>query len=320
MPTPVTHRPFRFGLQLRAGASGQDWSELAKRTEALGFDTLLVPDHIGYPLWAYGPALTAAATATTTLRVCPFVLDNDFRHPAFVAAEAATIDQISGGRFELGLGAGWDLADYQRTGIPFDPPGVRVGHLEESVQIIKGLFGEEPVTFNGRHYQIAELDGRRNRCSGRIRPCSIGAGGKRMLALAAREADIVSVIMRARREGGLDAADGSATASMASSPGCASRREQTLPSGSRCNTLVQRIVVTDHPADQLDGRARLRAARPGRDAPHRSPSIGSIEQIIETIQERRERWGISYLVVRPQYLDVDVLNDLDRIIARLAGT
>jgi probable F420-dependent oxidoreductase len=315
----MTHHPFRFGLQLGGGESRQDWTELAKRTEALGFDTLLVPDHIGYPLWAYGPALTAAALATTTLRVCPFVLDNDFRHPAFVAAEAATIDQLSGGRFELGLGAGWDLADYQRTGIPFDPPGERVGRLEESVRIIKELFGNEPVTFNGQHYQITALEGQPKPVQQPHPPLLIGGAGRRMLALAAREADIVSVIMKARREGGLDAADGSAAAFDGK---IAWLREQAGERFERIeiNALIQRIVVTDHPADAFETAASdygLGGPDEGRSTP--LALIGSIDQIIETIEQRRERWGISYLVVRSSYLDVDVLNDLSRIIARLAG-
>jgi probable F420-dependent oxidoreductase len=313
------HRPFRFGLQVPAGGSGTAWAEQARRAEALGFDTLLVPDHIGYPLWAYGPALTAAAMATTTLRICPFVLDNDFRHPAFVAAEAATLDQISDGRYELGIGAGWDLNDYQRTGIPFDPPGVRVERLEESIGIIKALFAGGPVSATGIHYQITDLEGHPKPVQHPHPPLLIGAGGKRMLALAAREADIVSVIMRARREGGLDVADGSAAAFDGK---IAWLREQAGDRFDRLeiNALIQRIVVTDHPDEHYERAASdfgMVGPEEGRDTP--LALIGSIEQIIETIEQRRERWGISYLVVRPRYLDSDVLDDLGAIIARLAG-
>lgn len=319
MGASAAHRPFRFGLQVPGGASGQAWAEQARRAEALGFDTLLMPDHVGYPLWSYAPALAAAAAATTTLRICPFVLDNDFRHPAFVAAEAATLDQISDGRYELGLGAGWDLNDYQRTGIPFDPPGTRVERLEESVRIIKALFQDGPVTVNGRHYQITELEGHPKPVQRPHPPLLIGAGGKRMLALAAREADIVSVIMRSRREGGLDAADGSAASfdrKIAWIQEQAGDRFDHL----EINALIQRIVVTDHPDDHFAQAAKdygMTGPEEGRETP--LALIGSIEQIIETIEQRRERWGISYLVVRPRYLDIDVLDDLGTIMARLAG-
>lgn len=312
-------RPFRFGLQLTGGASGAEWAEQARRAEALGFDVLLMPDHIGYPIWACAPALAVAAAATTTLRICPFVLDNDFRNPAFVAAEAATLDQLSGGRFELGLGAGWDLNDYTRTGIPFDPPAIRVGRLAESVSIIKRLFGPEAVTFHGEHYTITELEGHPKPVQHPHPPLLIGAGGKRMLALAAREADIVSVIMQARREGGLDIADGTAEAFDRK---LAWLREQA---GERftqieINALIQRIVVTDHPADHAERLAHdfgLANAREGAETP--LALIGSVDQIVETIEARRERWGISYLVVRPRYLDIDMLDPLAKIIARLAG-
>ena len=128
----------------------------AKRAEALGYDILLMPDHLT-DQFAIGPALALVAEATTTLRIGTFVLQNDLRHPALVAKEAATLDVLSDGRFELGLGAGGSLlADYERTGIPFDPPGTRVGRLEESLRIIKGLAAEEPLTFTGRYYTIAE--------------------------------------------------------------------------------------------------------------------------------------------------------------------
>src|SRR6478752_126937 len=149
----ATKRRFRFGVSPGTATSRKNWVEQARKAEDLGYSTLLMPDHFVNDL-ATVPALAIAAEATTTLRVGSFVYDNDFRHPAMVAKEAATLDLLSDGRFELGIGAGWHRPEYEQTGIPFDPPGVRVGRLEEAVTIIKALFGEEPVNFSGQHYQI----------------------------------------------------------------------------------------------------------------------------------------------------------------------
>src|SRR6185295_17026587 len=154
----AAQRPFRFGVTGISARSRKEWVEKAQKVEALGFATLLMWDHFDDRL-APLPALLAAAGATTSLRLAPCVLSNDYRHPALLAREAATIDLISDGRFELGLGAGWSRDEYQRAGLPFDPPSVRVSRLAESVQILKGLFADAPLTFHGQHYTIAGLHG-----------------------------------------------------------------------------------------------------------------------------------------------------------------
>src|SRR3954452_3311116 len=141
-------RQFRFGVTPGTAQSRADWEAQARKAEDLGYSTFVVADHFVNEL-ATVPALSVAAEATRILRVGSYVFDNDFRHPAMVAKEAATLDLLSDGRFELGIGAGWHGPDYEQTGIPFDPPGVRVSRLEESVKIIKALFGEEPVDFSG---------------------------------------------------------------------------------------------------------------------------------------------------------------------------
>jgi probable F420-dependent oxidoreductase len=186
----VTPRPFRFGVT-GGRQTRQEWLDLARKTDDLGYSTLLLPDHFG-PQLAPLPALLAAATATPRLRVGTIVLDNDFRHPALLAKEAATIDLMTDGRFELGIGAGWMEADYRVSGLPFDPAGVRVARLTEAVQIIKAFFADDgPVTFHGKYYRVDNLQpGPR---PSQRPPLLIAGTRRRMLTLAAREADIVGL-------------------------------------------------------------------------------------------------------------------------------
>src|SRR5215467_4400703 len=165
--------------------------------EELGYSTLLMPDHFHQQLAPFS-ALASAAAATSTLRVGMLVLDNDFRHPVVLAKEAATLDLLSEGRLELGLGAGWMAADYEKSGIAFDPPGVRMDRFEESLSIIKGLFAEGPFSFKGRHYEVTGLEGLPKPVQKPRPPILIGAGSKRMLQIASREADIVNVSFSGR--------------------------------------------------------------------------------------------------------------------------
>ena len=184
-------RPFRFGVQARLARSRAQWSEMARRAEALGYDSLTLPDHLDGQL---GPiaGLMAAADATTRLRVGHLVLANDYRHPVVLAKELATLDLLSDGRLDLALGAGHDESDYRAMGLAFDRPGERIGRLEEALEIIYGLFGREPFSYEGRHYRVREMDGQPKPAQPRV-PLLIGAGGSRMLRLAARRADIIGV-------------------------------------------------------------------------------------------------------------------------------
>ena len=152
---------FRFALQASGAASPAAWRELAHKVEDLGFSTLYVPDHLD-DQWAPMLAAAAAADATTTLRVGTLVLDNDFRHPVVLAKEAATLDVVTGGRFEFGLGAGWMTADYERSGIPMDRPSVRVARLAESLEIMRAMWRDGSATFAGDHYRVTAAPGRPN--------------------------------------------------------------------------------------------------------------------------------------------------------------
>src|SRR6266700_7613977 len=185
-------RPFRFGVSVHGSKSRTEWIGIARQAEVLGYSTLLIPDHLGDQL-APIPALVAAADATSTLRVGSLVFDNDFRHPVVLAKEAATLDVLSGGRLELGLGAGWLTTDYEQSGIPCDPPGIRIDRMVEGLRVVKGLLGDGPLTFRGEHYAIAGLDGRPKPVQRPHPPVLIGGGGRRILTIAAREADIVGI-------------------------------------------------------------------------------------------------------------------------------
>ncbi|MFI7442358.1 TIGR03621 family F420-dependent LLM class oxidoreductase [Nonomuraea indica] len=202
-------RRFRFGAVVRHAESGKEWAEKARRLEATGFDVLLVPDHLVGARFAPVAALTAAACATSRLRVGTLVFANDFRHPAVLAKEAATLDLLSGGRLEVGIGTGWMAADYAAAGLRLDPPGARVARLAEALAVLKGLWGDGPFTFDGDHYRVRELAQRPRPAQRPHPPLLLGAGGPRLLRLAAREADIVHLTLRTRPDGsGPDERDG----------------------------------------------------------------------------------------------------------------
>ena len=307
-------RPFRFGVTAPTPSGGTNWAERARRVEQLGYSMLVVPDHFRDHL-APVPALVAAALATTRLRVGSLVFSNDFRHPAVLAKEAATIDVLSGGRFELGLGGGWLRAEYDQAGIRFDAPGTRIERLEEAVTIIKGLLAGERVTFAGRHYTIADLEGRPTPVQRPHPPIAIGGGGRRTLSLAAREASIVGLVPRARRDGsGLDLNDLNDAATREKLEwvrSAAGARFDSL----EINALIQAVAVADQrmaAADQLAARFKV-----GRDVVLETAyvAVGTIDEICETLRQRRERYGISYLTVFERDMEA-----FAPVVERLAGT
>ena len=307
-------RPFRFGVTAPTPSGGTNWAERARRVEQLGYSMLVVPDHFRDHL-APVPALVAAALATTRLRVGSLVFSNDFRHPAVLAKEAATIDVLSGGRFELGLGGGWLRAEYDQAGIPFDAPGTRIERLEEAVTIIKGLLAGERVTFAGRHYTIADLEGRPTPVQRPHPPIAIGGGGRRTLTLAAREASIVGLVPRARRDGsGLDLSDLSDAATREKLEWVRSAAGERFDS-LEINALIQAVVVADQrmtAADQLASRFKV-----AREVVLETVyvAVGTIDEICETLRQRRERHGISYLTVFERDMEA-----FAPVVERLAGT
>jgi probable F420-dependent oxidoreductase len=305
-------RPFRFGVQAAGVASRDEWVARAYRAESLGYDILLLPDHFGAQ-YAPFPALAVAAEATLSLRVGTFVNAVDYHHPVVLAKEAATLDILSGGRFELGLGAGWLKDEYDAAGLSFDSPGVRIDRLAEALAVVKALFGPEPTNFAGQHYRVTNLDGEPRPSQDPRLPILVGGGGRRLLTLAAREADIVSINPRARREGGLDRDDISLEA-VAEKAGwvrdAAGLRWEDL----EVNLAVVGAALTDAPraalapfADryQLPEEALLAS-------PHLL--IGSVEGIVERVREMRERWGLSYFTVPERHMQ-----ELAPVVERLRG-
>lgn len=184
-------RPFRFAVTARWAGGGTRWREFARRAEAQGYDVLLITDHLGAQL-APIPAMMAAADATERLRVGSFVFSNDYRNLVMLAKEIATLDVISGGRVELGIGAGWAVPDYRQMGIPYDPPAKRVARLEEAVPLLDRLLREEVVTHVGTHYRLHEARILPRPLQKPRPPFMIGGGGARVLRLAATQAEIVS--------------------------------------------------------------------------------------------------------------------------------
>lgn len=308
-----TQRRFRFGGGVLAAPSRAAWVACAQKAEAQGYDIVGVADHFD-PGW-FSPmvALMAAADATTRLRVTPYVLDNDFRHPALVAREAATMDVLSDGRFELGIGAGWSGPDYEQTGIPFDPPSVRVDRLIESVHIIKRFFTDDVVTFHGRHYTINELVSAPKVVQRPFPPLMIAGSGRRMLSFAAREATIVGLLMSTTGSQ-LHLADSSTAAThqrLQWIKEAAGERFESL----EINTTVFSVVVTDRGRDAADDLARAWGCTPEQVLESIHVLVGSVDHICEQLHLWRESFGISYLGIPGE----DQMDAFAPVVARLAG-
>ncbi len=289
--------------------------DLARRVESLGYATLALPDHFGDQL---GPiaAMTAAAAATTTLRVACHVFDNDYRHPVVLAKELATLDVLSGGRVELGLGAGWLASDYARSGIPHDPAGVRLERMEEGVRVIKGLMADGPFSFQGRHYSISEMEGQPKPVQRPHPPILMGGGGRRMLSIAGREANIVGINanLGAGRVGREMAADVTPAAFQRKTGWV---REAAGPRLDEIELQVQTFFV----AVTNDREATATAVGQGFGLTAAQVLeiplvlIGSMDEIAGELRRRREIFGISYVTVPAAAID-----SFAPLVERLAGT
>ncbi|HEY8597744.1 MAG TPA: TIGR03621 family F420-dependent LLM class oxidoreductase [Thermomicrobiales bacterium] len=308
-----TSRPFRFLAAAFTAPSAAAWVEQARRIEAWGYDVLGIGDHFSTGTLAAVPALMAAAAATSTLRVACTVFDNDYRHPALLAKEAATIDLLSDGRLEFGIGAGWQKREYDQTGIPFEPAGVRVGRMEEATRIIKGLWAGGPFSFDGRHYTIRDLENAPRPVQRPHPPIFIGGGGKRLLGFAAREADSVGLVARALPGGGLALAEDSEE-ELAEKVGWVREAAGARFARLELAILIWRVAVTDTPREAAEEIARARGRTPEQVLASPYYLVGSADAIAERLRALRERHGISHVSVMPP--DVEAFAP---VVARLAG-
>ena len=308
-------RPFRFGVLASKARSSSDWTETAKKAEALGYSTLVMPDHFGDQLSPIA-ALSTAAAVTDTLRVGSLVFANDFRHPAVLAKEAATLDLLSDGRLEVGVGAGWMTNDYTWTGIAHDRAGVRIDRMIEAITVLRGLWGDDAFSFDGEHYTITEMKGLPKPVQVGGPPIVVGGGSKRVLSTAARLADIVGINPNVG-EGKFGA---EAIASMSADATDEKLGWVRAAAGDRFDDVEISIlkfftVVTD----DRDTMAAKVGGSMGMDAatllasPH--SLVGSPEQLVDELIEQRERWQGSYVTVQ-----ADVFEAFAPVVAALAGT
>ena len=307
-------RRLRFAVQLVGAPDGPAWASLAQRAEQIGFDVVSLPDHLGEQ-FAPLPALTAAACATTRLRLSMFVLANDMRHPGVLAKEVATLDVLSGGRVELGLGAGWDRAEYAALGVPFDRPSVRIARLEEAVTAIRALLAGESVSAHGEHYQLQGLSVRPRPVQAGGVPIVLGGGGRTMLSLAGRLGDVVSVAAENNGRSDLSilgpgitpASSRIRSAGCATPPGNASRASSSTCG---CGWPPSASIVRRRPgpvqrgwncsADDLLG----------------SPFclLGGVDEVADQLLRTRDELGISYFTVSQRHME-----QMAPVVARVAG-
>ena len=309
-------RPFRFGISVGRADSRAEWQDKARRAEDLGFSTLVVPDHLA-PIFPPLIPLVSAADATTTLRVGTFVLNNDFRHPVVLAREAAAVDLLTDGRLELGLGAGHMQSEYDEAGIPFDDGATRVARLGESVRNVKELLSGGETTFEGEHYRVRGHTVHPRPVQQPHPPILIGGHGRRLLALAAREADIVGFVGFRHINGGMASdVSGFRPDAVDERLGLVRDAAGSRFDGLELNVLLQRVVQTDDPRGQADA---IRGAHTEvtTDDLLETPFMlfGSTEGMVEALLASRERWGFSYFVAFEPYLDA-----FAPVVARLAGT
>ncbi|MCG8591310.1 MAG: TIGR03621 family F420-dependent LLM class oxidoreductase [Proteobacteria bacterium] len=323
----MPHRPFRFGLQTFSADSAAEWRDRARRAEDLGYSALHLADHVlgpgpalaatAHPLQTLAavPAMAVAAEATSTLKIGCRVFCIDYRPAAVLAKEAATLDLFSEGRLELGLGAGWLKGEYEALGLRFDAAPVRIRRLAEVVSLVKAHFSGEPIDVRGEHVQVSGFTGAPQPVSRPRPPLLIGGGGKRVLSLAAREADIVSLNFNNRS--GVIGVDGVTS-------GTAEETERKIAwireaAGERFDALELEIgayftFVGENTAAIAEGMAASFGLSPEAMRAHPHALFGSVSEVVDELVRRREEYGIHYVTVGDSVLDA-----FAPVVAQLAG-
>lgn len=299
---------------MSSAGSGPKWLDLARHIEALGYSTLTMPDHFDAQ-FAPVPALTAAAMATTHLRVGALVWDNDYKHPLVLAKELATLDVLSQGRLEIGLGAGWMRTDYDQAGIVYDTPKVRVDRFEEGLDVICGLLSPGPFSYRGVHYTITEHTAHPHPVQQPRPPLLIGGGGPRVLTIAAKRAEIVGINPSLHTGAIGSAVIGDMTAEQVDAKveivrTAAGDRYGDIELNIRCFM----VDVTNDRATSVAGVAGFTGMTEAQVTESPFALIGSVAQIIEDLERSRERWGFSYVIVGAESLDA-----MAPVVAALTG-
>jgi probable F420-dependent oxidoreductase len=321
-------RPFRFAVQSFQADSAATWRDRARRVESLGYSALHLADHVlgpgpaleatNHPVQelAAVPAMAMAAEATGSLRIGCRVFCQDYRHPVRLAKEAATLDLLSDGRLELGLGAGWMQAEYEALGIPFEPALARIERLAEVVALLREHFAGELLDFSGRGLRVQGFQGVPRPVQRPHPPIMIGGGGRRILGLAGREADIVSLNFNNRA--GVLGPDGvrlSTAKETARKLGWV--REAA---GERFEALEIEIgayftFLGSGAGTAAAGMARALGLPVEEMDRHPHALFGEVESVCDRLEERRELYGISYVTVPDTALDA-----FAPVVARLAGS
>jgi probable F420-dependent oxidoreductase len=319
---------FRFGVQSYHAVDAADWRRQARRAEELGYSAFHLADHVigpgtaltptNHPVQdvAAVPAMAVAAEATSTIRIGCRVFCCDYRNPVMFAKELATLDMFSGGRLEIGLGAGWLQNEYEAMGVPFLPAARRIDRLEETVTLLRASFGDGELDVRGDHVHAVGFEAVPKPTQRPCPPIMIGGGSRRVLGIAGREADIVSVNFdnSAGRIGPEGVGSGTAD-------GTAEKIDWIrLGAGSRFEDIELEIgayftVVTDQRQATLERMAPMFGLRATAFGEHPHALVGSVESICEQLRERRERYGISYVTVGSPNLDA-----FAPVVAALAGT
>ena len=310
--------PFRFGVQFSTSTSGDVYRETVRKIEDLGYSTVFCPDHFD-DQWAPTVALTVAAEATTTLRVAALVYDVDYRHPVTLAKEIATLDVVSGGRVEFGIGAGWMTHDYEAAGIQFDRPGVRIDRMLEAIEVMRGLWSGEPFDFRGSHYEISGLTGTPSPHQSGGPPIIVGGGGKRVLTEAALRADIVG--LNASLHSG---SVGPETALSALGERFLERRNWVEEAAGdrfpeielQMNTFMTAVTNTTSEANEMfEGMAPMFGLSPEQARTIPMVLAGTISDVCDQLHRYRELYGTSYWVIHEGEVDA-----MAPVVAKLTDT
>lgn len=306
-------RQIRFGVEMMGPFPNMTWTDSVRELEDLGYHTLFVPDHLDEGL---GPlaAMASAAMVTRVLKLAPAVLAADFRHPVLLARELSSIDQLSEGRLEVGIGAGYQVNDYRGAGITMDPPATRVDRMIEHVQVLRGLFSGERFSFEGQHYQVGDTVCLPPPYQPGGPPIMVAGGGVRTLSFAGANADIVGVNVllpssATRIRSRLDALPPKVDEKIGWVRQAAGKRFDDLI----LHCWVRYAEVTDRGSQalsalvaQIGGTVEQLRAAP-------SVQVGTVEEIVEQVTNQFERWGFSYYT-----LQQDVARDFAPIVRHFA--